>query len=110
MRIPGIEEVARKRVTYDQVERIAMRLSFGGMKIGLHQDFRTGHVQAFVDGKPLDHSTHERDHYDCLMAVKAVGRGHPQIPPVDPMHESDVLVARGKAWMKKLKSKTPDSQ
>ena len=87
-----------------------MRLSFGGMKIGLHQDFRSGHVQAFVDGEPLKHPTHERDHYDCLLAVKAVGRGQPQIHPNDPMHESEKVVARGKAWMKKLKSKSKTPQ
>jgi|GEM_PF-3439385 len=105
MRDSGLPFIPRRRVSYDMVEKIAMRLSFGGMKIGLHQDHRTGHVTAFVDGEPLDHHTHERDHYDCLEAVKKAGRGHRQIHPDDPMLESKRLVARGKEWTKKLKKK-----
>jgi hypothetical protein len=103
MRDPAYVVVPRKRVPYDTVERIAIRLSAGGMKIGLHQDHKTGEVRAFVDGEPLNHGTHERDHYECLEAVRQVGRGARSIQPEDPMLEERKVRARGKEWMRASK-------
>lgn len=103
MRDPGYVAVARRRTTYDALERYAIRLSAAGLKIGLHQHFRTGEVQVFVDGERIEHQTDARDHWSALDAIRRLARTNPQTNPSDPMHEELRVRARGKAWSKKGK-------
>ena len=83
MREAGYIAVARRRTTYDALERHAIRLSAAGLMIGLHQHFRTGEVRV-----------------SALDAIRKLARTHPQTNPVDPMHEELKVRARGKKWFK----------
>jgi len=100
MREAGYVAVARRRTTYDALERHAIRLSAAGLMIGLHQHFRTGEVRVFVDGERIEHQTDIRDHWSALDAIRKLARTHPQTNPVDPMHEELKVRARGKKWFK----------
>lgn len=106
MRDSGYVAVRRKRVTYDALERVAIRLSAAGMLVGLYQDYRTGEVQVWVDGEKLDHKLDGRDHWSAYDAIKALARGSAQQNPTDPMHEELKVRARGKAWTKEAEKKT----
>lgn len=105
MRDFGYVAVPRRRTTYDTLERHAIRLSAAGLKIGLHQHFRTGEVRVFVDGKQIEHQTDVRDHWSALDAIRKIARTHTQTNPVDPMHEELKVRARGKEWFNKGKAK-----
>jgi hypothetical protein len=100
MRDIGYVSVPRRRTTYDDLERHAIRLSAGGLMIGLHQHHRTGEVQVFVEGKRIEHQTHARDHWSALDAIRKLGRTNKGTNPEDPMHEEKKVRARGKAWFK----------
>jgi hypothetical protein len=105
MRDSGYVAVARRRTTYDALERYAIRLSAAGLKIGLHQHFRTGEVRVFVDGEQLEHQTDARDHWSAFDAIRKLARTNPQTNPTDPMHEALKVRVRGKEWFKTGKVK-----